>query len=45
MRRAGAALVQLYSGFAYAGPALVPRILDGLAALLAFIRDTAQRAA
>ena len=33
--RAGAALVQLYSGFAYAGPALVPRILSGLAALLA----------
>ena len=33
--RAGASLVQLYSGFAYAGPALVPRILDGLAALLA----------
>ncbi len=33
--RAGASLVQLYSGFAYAGPALVPRILDGLAGLLA----------
>jgi len=33
--RAGASLVQLYTGFAYAGPALVPAILDGLAALLA----------
>jgi dihydroorotate dehydrogenase len=33
--RAGASLVQLYTGFAYAGPALVPRILDGLAALCA----------
>jgi dihydroorotate dehydrogenase len=33
--RAGASLVQLYSGFAYAGPALVRQILDGLAALLA----------
>jgi dihydroorotate dehydrogenase len=33
--RAGAALVQLYSGFAYAGPVLVRQILDGLAALLA----------
>lgn len=33
--RAGASLVQLYTGFAYAGPALVPGILDGLAALLA----------
>jgi dihydroorotate dehydrogenase len=27
--------VQLYSGFAYAGPVLVRQILDGLAALLA----------
>lgn len=33
--RAGASLVQLYTGFAYAGPALLPRLLDGLAALLA----------
>ncbi len=33
--RAGASLVQLYSGFAYGGPALVRQILDGLAALLA----------
>ncbi len=33
--RAGASLVQLYTGFAYAGPALLPRMLDGLAALLA----------
>ncbi len=33
--RAGASLVQLYAGFAYAGPALVPAILDRLAALLA----------
>ena len=33
--RAGASLVQLYTGFAYAGPALVPDILNGLAALLA----------
>ena len=33
--RAGASLVQLYSGLAYAGPALVPAILDGLATLLA----------
>jgi dihydroorotate dehydrogenase len=32
--RAGAALVQLYTGFAYAGPALVPRLKSGLAALL-----------
>ena len=32
---AGASLVQLYTGFAYGGPALVPRLLDGLAALLA----------
>ena len=27
--------MQLYTGFAYAGPALVPDILNGLAALLA----------
>ena len=33
--RAGASLVQLYTALAYAGPALVPRILDGLAMLLA----------
>ncbi len=33
--RAGASLVQLYTGFAYGGPALVPRLLDGLAALCA----------
>ena len=33
--RAGASLVQLYTGFAYGGPVLVPTILDGLAALLA----------
>ena len=32
--RAGAALVQLYTGFAYAGPAIVPRIKAELAALL-----------
>ncbi|MBO1075763.1 quinone-dependent dihydroorotate dehydrogenase [Roseomonas marmotae] len=32
--RAGAALVQLYAGFAYAGPALVPELKRGLAALL-----------
>ena len=32
--RAGAALVQLYTGFAYAGPALVGRLKSGLAALL-----------
>ena len=32
--RAGAALVQLYTGFAYAGPALVPRLKAELAALL-----------
>ena len=32
--RAGAALVQLYTGFAYGGPALVPRIKHELAALL-----------
>lgn len=33
--RAGAALVQLYTGFAYGGPAVVPRIKRELAALLA----------
>ncbi|MBR0667347.1 quinone-dependent dihydroorotate dehydrogenase [Roseomonas hellenica] len=33
--KAGAALVQLYTGFAYGGPALVRRIKDDLAALLA----------
>ena len=32
--RAGASLVQIYTGFAYAGPALPRRIADGLAALL-----------
>lgn len=32
--RAGAALVQLYTGFAYGGPALIPRIKAELAALL-----------
>jgi len=32
--RAGAALVQLYTGFAYAGPALIPRLKRELAALL-----------
>jgi dihydroorotate dehydrogenase len=32
--RAGASLVQLYTGFAYAGPALPRRLADGLAALL-----------
>ena len=32
--RAGAALVQVYTGFAYAGPVLPRRIADGLAALL-----------
>ncbi|MBI0433790.1 quinone-dependent dihydroorotate dehydrogenase [Roseomonas sp. KE0001] len=32
--RAGAALVQLYTAFAYAGPALVPRLKRELAALL-----------
>jgi dihydroorotate dehydrogenase len=31
---AGASLVQLYTGFAYGGPALVPRLKSGLAALL-----------
>ena len=33
--RAGASLVQLYTGFAYGGPALVGRIKRELAALLA----------
>lgn len=32
--KAGASLVQLYTGFAYAGPALVPRLTRELAALL-----------
>ncbi|MFC7477171.1 quinone-dependent dihydroorotate dehydrogenase [Dankookia sp. GCM10030260] len=32
--RAGASLVQFYAGFAYAGPALIPRIKAELAALL-----------
>jgi len=32
--RAGASLVQMYTGFAYAGPVLPRRIADGLAALL-----------
>lgn len=32
--RAGASLVQLYTGFAYAGPVLPRRLADGLAALL-----------
>ncbi|MCB4823281.1 quinone-dependent dihydroorotate dehydrogenase [Roseicella aerolata] len=32
--RAGAALVQLYAGFAYDGPALIPRLKAELAALL-----------
>lgn len=32
--KAGASLVQLYAAFAYAGPALVPRLREGLAALL-----------
>ena len=32
--KAGAALVQIYTAFAYAGPALVPRLKTGLAALL-----------
>ena len=31
---AGASLIQLYTGFAYAGPAVVPAVLDGLAAAL-----------
>lgn len=32
--RAGASLVQVYTGFAYAGPAMPRRLADGLAALL-----------
>ena len=32
--RAGASLVQLYTGFAYAGPALIPRLAAELATLL-----------
>ncbi len=32
--QAGATLVQLYTGFAYHGPALIPRLKSGLAALL-----------
>lgn len=32
--RAGASLVQMYTGFAYAGPVLPRRLADGLAALL-----------
>ncbi len=32
---AGATLVQLYTAFAYQGPALIPRLKSGLAALLA----------
>jgi dihydroorotate dehydrogenase len=31
---AGASLVQVYTGFAYEGPALIPRLKTGLAALL-----------
>jgi dihydroorotate dehydrogenase len=31
---AGATLVQIYTGFAYHGPALIPRLKTGLAALL-----------
>ncbi len=31
---AGASLVQLYTGFAYQGPAMLPRLKSGLAALL-----------
>ena len=30
----GATLVQLYTGFAYHGPALIPHLKSGLAALL-----------
>jgi dihydroorotate dehydrogenase len=33
--RAGATLVQVYTGFIYGGPAFVPRVNHGLAALLA----------
>ena len=43
--RAGADLVQLYTGFAYAGPALVPRIKRELAALLRRIGDDGPAAA
>jgi dihydroorotate dehydrogenase len=32
--RAGASLVQLYTGFAFSGPALIPRIKAELAAAL-----------
>jgi len=32
--QAGASLVQVYTAFAYAGPALIPRLKTGLAALL-----------
>lgn len=32
--RAGASLVQMYTGLVYEGPAVVPRILNGLSALL-----------
>ncbi|NMJ40260.1 quinone-dependent dihydroorotate dehydrogenase [Roseomonas sp. JC162] len=32
--RAGASLIQMYTGFAYAGPVLPRRLADGLAALL-----------
>ena len=32
--KAGASLVQVYAAFAYAGPALIPRIRDGLSDLL-----------
>jgi dihydroorotate dehydrogenase len=32
--RAGASLVQLYTGFAYGGPALIPRLKRELAAAL-----------
>ena len=32
--KAGASLVQTYAGFAYAGPAMIPRLKRDLAALL-----------
>ena len=32
--RAGASLIQLYTGFAYEGPALIPRLKADLAAAL-----------
>ena len=35
--RAGASAVQLYTAFAYRGPALIPRLLDELDSLL--VRD------